>query len=369
MRFLFALAAMLASSTASVLPAQIVTDAGPMVAEPRVTGLEEPWAFDFLPDGSVLITERGGSLLRVSDSAVRITGLPDIAVGGQGGLLDVLVPRDYALSRELFFTYTAQSGAFGGTHTAVYRARLSADGTQLEEGRTIFEGADPSRSGRHYGSRIVEAADGTLLVTIGDRGDPDRAQDVGSHAGKIIRIAKDGSVPDDNPFLGKDGVLPEIWSWGHRNPQGAAYDADGQLWTAEHGARGGDEVNRITPGTNYGWPVISYGVNYSGTPIGEGTEKAGMAQPESYWDPSIAPSGMVFYDGDAVPAWQGDAFVGSLNSNFIARLSGSPLAEVERIAGPATGRVRDLDVGPDGRLWFLSVIDGVLYALGPAEGG
>ncbi len=371
MRLTFAILTAAGLGAAVAASADIIeTEAGPMAVTPIVTGLNEPWGFDTLPDGGILITERAGSLLLVRDGrATRIDGLPDMAIGGQGGLLDVLVPSDHAQTGLIFFTFSKPGGLMGGSHTAAMRAKLNADQTALTDVEIIFEGADPSRSGRHFGSRLVEAPDGTLFVTIGDRGDPERAQDVGSHAGKIVRIAQDGSIPSDNPFLGKDGVLPEIYSWGHRNPQGAALDAKGQLWTAEHGAAGGDEINKIRRGINYGWPTISYGVNYNGSPIGEGTEKEGLAQPESFWDPSMAPSGMVFYDGDAIPDWQGDAFVGSLKFGYVARLSGTPLAEVERIQGVQTGRVRDVDVGPDGALWYLSVIDGALYSLAPAQGG
>jgi glucose/arabinose dehydrogenase len=365
------LAALTLGAAKTAFADTIRTEAGVMTVTPVVTGLVEPWGFGVLPDGAVLVTERDGRLLRAFEGTVaEVDGLPRIAANGQGGLLDILVPRDFARTRALYFTYSAPAGLIGAAaQTAVFRATLSEDGAALRDVETIFEGNGATSGGRHFGSRLVEAPDGTLFVTIGDRGDPPSAQDPDRHNGKILRIAKDGSVPPDNPFVDVAGHQPEIWSLGHRNPQGAALDRDGQLWTAEHGARGGDEINRIEPGVNYGWPVISYGVNYNGTPIGEGREKAGMAQPVFYWDPSIAPSGMVFYDGDAVPDWRGDAFVGSLNSGYIARLSGTPLAEVERIAGEQTGRVRDLAVGPDGRLWYLSVVDGALYSLGPATGG
>ncbi len=361
--FAFALSCALAAPVAAET---IQTEAGPMQAEAMVQGLDTPWAFGFLPDGTILVTERQGRLLAIRDSAAApVSGLPDIEVDGQGGLLDLLVPRDFAQSRELFFTYAAKQ-FLRGSGTAVYRATLSEDGTRLEDGETIFSIARGTGGGFHFGSRLVEGRDGTLFVTVGDRGNPEEAQDLEMHNGSVLRITRTGAAPDDNPFVGQRGAQDEIWSYGHRNPQGAALDADGQLWVNEHGARGGDEVNRIEKGANFGWPVIAYGVNYNGSKIGEGTEKAGMMQPQHYWDPSIAPSGMAFMQGGA---WDGDAFVGSLKFDYIARLDGDPLREVEQIKGEATSRVRDLRQGPDGNLWFLSVGNGALYRLSPAPGG
>lgn len=260
----------------------------------------------------------------------------------------MLVPRDFAQSRTLFFTHAKRQGR--GSGTAVTKAVLSADGTALIDHETIFEIAPGSSGGRHFGSRLVEAQDGTLFVTVGDRGDDDSAQDRSLHNGSVLRITKSGAVPADNPFLNTDGVLPEIWSYGHRNPQGAAMDSSGQLWITEHGARGGDEVNRIRKGANYGWPVISYGTHYSGRRIGEGTAKPGMEQPVTYWDPSIAPSGLTFVSGGP---WSGDLFAGSLKFDYIARLEGTPLREVEQIRGDSTQRVRDVRHGPDGALYRM----------------
>jgi glucose/arabinose dehydrogenase len=241
----------------------------------------------------------------------------------------------------------------------------------LENWRDLFEMAPDSSGGRHFGSRVVEARDGTLFLTIGDRGDRPSAQDRGTHAGSIIRVARDGSVPQDNPFVGQAGILPEIWSFGHRNPQGAGLDAAGQLWTAEHGARGGDEVNRIRKGANYGWPVISYGRHYSGAKIGEGTSKPGLEQPAHYWDPSIAPSGLLIYQGNMFPEWRGDMFVGSLKDDYIARLeiSGETAREVGQIRNSATERVRDIIEAPDGSIWFISVGNGAVYRLSRPVGG
>lgn len=349
--------------SASQAHAEILqTRAGEFEAQPVVDGLFTPWAFGFLPDGIILITERDGALFAYAPggSLREITGLPPIEASGQGGLLDVLVPRDFAQSGQIFMSYAKAQGR--GAGTAVLRARLDMDNLRLVGVETIFETAPGSSGGRHFGSRLVEARDGTLFVTVGDRGDRPSAQDRSLHNGSVLRITRDGAAAPGNPFLDTSGVQPEIYSYGHRNPQGAALDSSGQLWVNEHGARGGDEVNRVEAGANYGWPVIAYGRHYSGFRIGEGTEKAGMEQPEFYWDPSIAPSGMAFYTGP-VSDWQGDAFVGSLKFDYIARLDGSPLREVEQIKGQATSRVRDVRVGPDGALWFLSVGNGTLYRL------
>lgn len=327
--------------------------------------LQTPWAFAFLPGGGVLITERAGRLwhLRADGSRAAVDGLGEIAVTGQGGLLDVMVPRDFSETRDLFFTYAKPQA--DGAGTAVAKARLTEDGTALRDWRVIFEMTPGSTGGRHFGSRLVEAPDGHLLVTVGERGDRPSAQDLGRENGSVLRIARDGSVPQDNPFVDRANAQPEIWSWGHRNPQGAALDAQGRLWVAEHGAKGGDEINLIRRGANYGWPVISYGRHYSGAKIGEGTSKPGMEQPEFYWDPSIAPSGMMIYSGALWPDWKGDMFVGSLKFGHIARLSGRPPELAERLESPATARVRDVREAPDGSIWFLSEGRGALYRIAP----
>lgn len=363
----FALALCLASAPV-VLAAQtqsetLSTEAGPMQVTAVVTGLKLPWSFGFLPDGKVIVTEKDGRVLLVTPGAqaTALRNPPEVHVDGQGGLLDVLVPRDFAQSREVFFTHAKQQGR--GSGTAVTKSVLNADGTGFDSHSVIFEIAAGSDGGRHFGSRIVEAPDGTLFVTVGDRGDDDSAQDRSRHNGSVLRITRDGQVPNDNPFVSQSGMQPEIWSYGHRNPQGAALDARGQLWVNEHGARGGDEVNRIVKGANYGWPVIAYGRHYSGLRIGEGTVKDGMEQPVTYWDPSIAPSGMAFYTNGSVTDWSGDLFVGSLKFDYISRLSGTPIHEVEQIQGDTTQRVRDVRQGPDGALWFLSEGNGALYRM------
>lgn len=355
--------AALAPSMAQVASETIQTSAGALQVSAVVTGLDEPWGFGFLPDGKIVVTERDGRVLLVTPGAgaVALRNPPQVLADGQGGLLDVLVPRDFAQSRTLYFTHAKRQGR--GSGTAVTKAVLSADSTALTAHDTIFEIAPGSSGVRHFGSRLVEARDGTLFVTVGDRGSDDTAQDRSLHNGSVLRITKTGAVPSDNPFVNTAGVLPEIWSYGHRNPQGAAMDSSGQLWVTEHGARGGDEVNRIQKGANYGWPVISYGTHYSGRSIGEGTSKPGMEQPVTYWDPSIAPSGLTFYTSGPIRGWSGDMFAGSLKFDYIARLEGSPLHEVEQIRGESTQRVRDFRQGPDGALWFLSVGNGALYRM------
>jgi len=342
------------------------TESGPVAVTAMATGLDTPWAVDVLPDGGFLVTERDGELLHIADGqAKRVRGVPDVAANGQGGLLDVTAAKDFRQSREIFLTYAKPQQGGAGTTLAV--ARLSESGDRLTNLRVLFEARPGGSTGRHFGSRVVEAPDGTLFVTIGDRGDRPSAQDTSTHMGSIIRVNRDGSVPADNPFIGEGGVRPEIWSFGHRNPQGAGLDARGRLWVSEHGAKGGDEVNLVQPGRNYGWPVISYGVHYSGQKIGEGTSKPGMEQPELYWDPSIAPSGLLVYSGKLWPQWKGDIFVGSLKFDYIARLEGSPLREVEQIKGPETERVRDIIEAPDGSIWFISVGEGAVYRMTPSN--
>ncbi len=356
---------------ATAAPAQEMrTSAGAVTVSSVVRGLNEPWSLGFLPDGAVLITERGGQLLHVvpGEEAQRVRGVPEVFASGQGGLFDVLVPRDFAQSREVFLSYAKPQGR-NGAGTAVAVGTLSDDGARLQGVRDIFESAEGFSGGRHFGGRLVEAPDGALFLTTGDRGDRPSSQDRSNHNGAVIRILRDGSVPADNPFVGRPDIQPEIWSYGHRNPQGADLDAQGRLWTHEHGARGGDEINAVTRGANYGWPVISYGRHYSGRSIGQGTSAPGMEQPAFYWDPSIAPSGFAIYSGRLWPEWEGDLFVGSLKFGYIARLDGSPLREAEQIESAATGRVRDIREAPDGSLWFLSVADGAAYRMAPAPAG
>ena len=358
--FLAAMAAALATA-----PAMALDNREDITVTAMAEGFATPWSLGFLPGDGFLVTEREGRLWHQGADGRRtqVQGLPPIAVAGQGGLLDVMVPRDFARSSEIFFSYAKPQGRGAGTALAV--ARLSADRSRLEDLRLLFEMAPGSSGGRHFAGRIVEAPDGTLFLTLGDRGDDRTAQDLSNHNGTVVRLNRDGSVPADNPFVGQAGALPEIWSYGHRNAQGAALDAGGRLWLNEHGARGGDEVNLVEKGANYGWPVIAYGRHYSGLKIGEGTARPGMEQPVLYWDPSIAPSGMVIYTGDLLPGWRGQIFVGSLKFDHIARLGGNPLSELERIEGAQTDRVRDLRQAPDGSLWFISEGRGTVYRIAP----
>lgn len=330
-----------------------------------VSGLDQPWAVGFLPDGALLITERDGVLLHISPDGARtsVSGVPKVYAEGQGGLLDVLVPRDFAQSREIFLSYSVPQRR--GAGTALARAKLSNDGRALTDVQRIFQSAPGSSGGRHFGSRIVEGADGALFLTIGDRGDRPSAQDLRNHNGSVIRVRRSGATPPDNPFIAQPGAEPEIYSYGHRNPQGAALDSNGTLWVVEHGAQGGDEINKIAPGANYGWPVISYGRHYSGAKIGVGVEAPGMEQPAHFYDPSIAPSGMIIYSGKLWPAWKGDIFVGSLKFDYISRVDDARLTEVEQLQSRETGRVRDIREGPDGAIWFLSVENEALYKITP----
>lgn len=351
-----------APAMAQTLP----TSAGPVKVTRMLGGLDTPWAIAFLPGAAYLVSERAGNLLYVANGKTRrVLGVPKVFASGQGGLLDIMIPRDFTTSHEVFLTYARRQGGGKAAGTALAVGRLSDDGASLDNVRTLFETVPGGKGGRHFGSRVIEARDGTLFVTLGERGNRPSAQDRSNHQGSIVRINRDGTVPASNPFVAQHGIRPEIWSWGHRNPQGAALDLRGNLWTSEHGARGGDEVNRIRKGANYGWPVISHGVHYSGKKIGIGTAKPGMQQPEFFWDPSIAPSSLMIYSGRLWPQWRGDMFVGSLKDANISRLSGHPLRQAEVIAGPETGRVRDVVEAPDGSIWFLSIGNGAVYRISP----
>ena len=337
---------------------------------PVATGLEHPWGMAFLPNEDILITERAGRLRILRAGALDpepIQGVPEVYASGQGGLLDVALDPDFAANRVIYLSYAAEGD--GGNSTRVARATLG-DG-RVEDLEVIFTAQPLVRSSKHFGSRLAFDRQGYLFITVGERGQGDRAQDLGDQNGSVIRLHPDGSVPEDNPFVGVAGVRPEIFSYGHRNAQGLAIHPEtGVPWLHEHGARGGDEVNVVRPGVNYGWPVITHGIDYSGAPIGEGTHKEGMAQPIHYWVPSIAPSGMAFYDGDAFPEWRGDLFVGALRSELLARLEldGERVVGEERLLEGALGRIRDVEVGPDGLLYLLTDESaGGLYRLEPAE--
>lgn len=332
------------------------TERGRVAVQTVVEGLEAPWGMAFLPDGRLLVTEKPGRLRIVAPDgqlSAPLAGVPAVEAVGQGGLLDVALDPGFAANQIIYLSYSEPADGTAGT--AVARARLGGDG--LQDVQVIFRQTPKISSRHHYGSRLVFARDGTLFITLGDRGSQrDSAQDLGTHLGKLVRIASDGSVPADNPFVGRAGALPEIWSYGHRNLQGAAlHPVTGELWTHEHGPRGGDEINIARAGRNYGWPVITYGREYHGPKIGEGTSKAGMEQPLHYWVPSIAPSGMVFYDGAAIPAWRGNLLVGALAAQQIARLELSAAGSVTHEERIAIGeRVRDVEQGPDGAVYVLT---------------
>ena len=345
--------------------------------EIAASGLQNPWAVAFLPDGRFLVTERPGRLRVVEPTGKvnpPIEGLPDIASGGQGGLLDVLLDADFASNRALYFCFSepvsAANGAGTGNSTALARATLSNDLTRLDQVKVIFSQKPKVTSNLHFGCRIVESrapglngkADGKLFLMLGERySRMADAQTLTNHHGKIIRINKDGSVPTDNPFVNRAGALPEIWSYGHRNPQGATLAPDGTLWMHEHGPQGGDEINLPKPGANYGWPVITYGENYGGGKIGEGlTEKVGLEQPLHYWTPSIAPSGMAFLTSERYgKAWQGNLFVGSLKFAYLNRIEltapyGGKVLRESKLISEVGERIRDVRQGPDGLLYLLT---------------
>ena len=335
-------------------------------------GLEHPWGFAFLPDGRFLVTERPGRLRIVNaDGSLSppLTGVPAVAARGQGGLLDVTLHPDFARNSLVYLSFSepAEDGTAG---TAVARGRLARGG--LEDVQVIYRQDPKVRSNGHYGSRIVFRQDGTLFVTQGDRmNQRPLVQNLAAGIGKVMRIRDDGTIPDDNPFVGREGAKPEIWSYGHRNVQAAALDpASGNLWTVEHGARGGDELNQPQAGRNYGWPVITYGVDYSGVRIGEGTAKEGMEQPVYYWDPVIAPSGMTFYTGDAFPGWKGSILIGSMSPGALVRLTlqDGRVASEERYQVRGGKRVRDVQQGPDGLVYVVTdEADGELVRVRPAS--
>jgi aldose sugar dehydrogenase len=357
--FIPLVAGVLAFATAAPAGAQASRAVmGNLAVETFARGLDHPWGLAFLPDGQLLVTERPGRL-RLVDNAGKvsqpISGVPKVFARSQGGLLDVAIDRDFASNRTIYLCYAEP--ADGGGRTSLARAQLR-DAPRLEDVKVIFRQQGPLSSGNHWGCRITPTADGNLFLTTGDHyAHRDQAQNLGNHIGKVIRIRTDGSVPPDNPFVGRQGAAPEIWSYGHRNMQGAALQpGTGVYWTHEHGARGGDEINTPQAGKNYGWPVITYGIDYSGAKIGVGTRKEGMEQPVHYWDPSIAPSGMAFYDGDLFPAWRGHLFVGALAGQMLVRLEldGRKVVKEERLLRDLGERIRDVRAGPDGALWLLT---------------
>ncbi|WP_396432569.1 PQQ-dependent sugar dehydrogenase [Limnohabitans sp.] len=337
-----------------------------------VTGLENPWSMAFLPDGRMLVTERSGPLRLVGRDfrldTQPIEGLPESVERGQGGLFDVALHPQYAQNGWIYWAYNAPGA--GGWGTALARGKLQ--GQRMSEVQVLFSMQPKTRSNQHFGGRIVFDKAGMLYLTLGDRGDKDRAQKLDDHAGSVIRLHDDGRVPADNPFAQRAGALPEKWTWGNRNMQGAAlHPQTGELWTHEHGPQGGDELNVMRPGLNYGWPVITYGVNYGlGTRIGEGQTKPGMVQPLHVWVPSIAPSGMAFVSGSQFPQWQGNLLVGALRGQMLVRLvlDGEKVLREERLLQGRAGRIRDVRMGPDGLVYLLSDgPNGALMRLEPAR--
>ncbi len=335
------------------------SSAGQLEVQTVASGLVNPWSLAFLPDGRMLVTERPGRMRLVTTEgqiSPPLKGVPEVFASGQGGLLDVITDKSYAQNKTIYFCFAERAG--GGGRTAVARAKLDPGGGRLDEVRIIFRQEGPLSSGNHYGCRIVQANDRNLFVTLGEHFSyRDEAQNLGNHLGKLIRITPDGAAPADNPFVGRADAKPEIWSYGHRNEQGLAINpASGDLWEIEHGPRGGDEVNIIGKGKNYGWPVIGYGIDYSGDKIHDGTSKDGMEQPIKYWVPSIAPSGMAFYNAKLFPKWTGSLFTGALAGEMLVRLqlNGNTVTGEERLLQNLNERIRDVRQGPDGALWLLT---------------
>src|SRR5437660_5277151 len=368
------LAGALVSGGASASAQVFHSSAGDLVVQTAANGLDHPWALAFRPDRRMLVTERPGRMRIVGEGGTlspALAGVPKVFASGQGGLLDVVLDRSFAQNHAIHFCYAEP--AEGRARTALARARLIDEGTlRIEAVQVIFRQAGPLSSGNHFGCRIVQTPDDNLFLTTGDHFTTrDQAQNLTNDLGKIIRIRSDGSVPPDNPFVGKPPAKPEIWSYGHRNPQGLAFHPmTGKLWEHEHGPRGGDEINIIEKGKNYGWPVIGYGVDYSGAKIHESTHKAGMEQPLKYWVPSIAPSGMTFYSGDLFPAWRGSLFLGALAGQMLVRLEldGDKVVNEERLLQQLRERIRDVREGPDGALWLATdSSSGRILRLAPAK--
>jgi len=317
-------------------------------------GVTIPWGMTWLPSGEMLVTDRSGKLLRVEEGELvaEITGVPEVYNRGQGGLLDIALHPDYESNGWIYITYSSSEGEGEGGNTAIMRAKL--ENNALVESEVLYKATPNTTKGQHFGGRIVFDSDGYLYFSVGDRGNRDvNPQDKNRDGGKIYRLNDDGTVPSDNPFVGEGDAIEAVYSYGHRNPQGMTMHPEtGRIWAHEHGPRGGDELNFIEPGINYGWPVISYGINYNGTPFTEITEKEGMEQPKTYWDPSIAPSGLDFVTSDLYPEWKGKALVGSLKFNYLVLVEIKGTEVVERtIVLEGIGRVRDVRQAPDGYIY------------------
>ena len=345
------------------------SEAGPIRVVEVARGLEIPWSLAFLPDGRMLVTERAGRMRIVSPDGLLskpLAGLPKVHAEGQGGLLDVALGPDFATEGLIYFSYAEPFA--DGARTAVARARLDATDLRLTETTRIFAQNEAPGGGNHWGCRLVFDRQGNLFITLGERFSyRDRAQELNSHLGKIVRIRPDGTVPPDNPLINRKEAQPEIWSYGHRNVQGAALHPEtGRFWTHEHGPQGGDEVNIILPGRNYGWPVITHGREYvTGRRIGEGTERADVVAPLHVWTPSIAPSGMTFYTGNEFPSWRGNLFVGALRGSMLVRLAldDERVLHEERLLTEMDHRIRDVRQGPDGKLYLLDETAGRILRL------
>jgi glucose/arabinose dehydrogenase len=343
-------------------PKQFATEKAAVQVDTIASGLDNPWSVEVLPDGAYIVTELGGTLRIISDGKASepIIGVPEVARQGQGGLLDIALDPRFTDNRTLFLSMAVADGS--GYGTAIIRGILSKDGKSLTQVQELFRMNKFTGKGQHFGSRIAVAADGSLFFGIGDRGERDRAQDMRDHAGAILHIKPDGSIPATNPYKDGKAGLAELWSKGHRNPQGITIDPEnGRLLTVEHGARGGDEINMPGPGRNYGWPVITYGKDYSGVKIGVGQAADGYEQPLHYWDPSIAPGAIDVYRGAMFPEWNGNLLVSALKSELLARLerneSGAVVAEEQLFEGEF-GRIRDVKVAPDGSILMITDGDG-----------
>lgn len=363
MRLILLLAALLLPTRAAgAAPQTFPSSAGNLAVEIIAGGLMHPWSLAFLPDGRMLVSERPGRLrivTRAGQLSPPLAGLPGVYAQSQAGLMDVMLDRDFKQNRTVYFCYAEP--AEGGGRIVVAHGRLAENGRtpRLVAVTTIFRQSGPVSHGLNIGCRMVQADDGNLFVTLGDHfSAADMAQTLDNHIGKIVRIRPDGTAPPDNPFVGKQGALPEIWAYGLRNAEGLAFNpADGKLWEQEHGPQGGDEINIIEKGKNYGWPKVSFGRNYDGTPVGTGKSRMpGMQDPVWHWTPSIAPSGMAFYTGELFPGWKGSLINGALKFELLSRLTlkGDSAVKEERLLQGLRERIRDVRQGPDGALYLLT---------------